>query len=721
MPSLLFCLLAAAIASAAPIQFTGGRLVGSVAVRPGSAVEVPQVPVATNGTTFFTAWVADRNGDTAVFGARLALDGTLLDPLGLRLASTDASYGSAGVVWNGREWVVFGPESAGIVVTRVTSDGAVTSTRHIAEPGVFLVNTAMWNGSQYALIIREKTSSGAVVTKLLVLAPNLAIEKTRALNEESARAGGVSLATDGTAFLLVWEVYKGAENYVVAQRLDSTGRATEEPRVVPLGAEPSGQYLGSFWPAVSWNGSGYTIVWMGSGIWGITMNALGEFGTPFRITGEQGSFPSIAWDGTQHVVTWTHVAYGSDVQFHLRGARVTPSGEVTPLPTLSTSGAGEAQAALAANHPQSGSNPSGFLGIWFGDVFSGNRHASLTNRYFDQVRPLLAAGATKVLTTWGEGSGIYAARLGDGGASLDGAGILVGLTSRNEQLIPQVVASNGEVYLVVWQASNEIRFARLSEDGTLIDPVGGVRLTDSGATIVGASDGRDFVVAWTENREGLNLYTLRIPAGGAVDLTPRQLTPSKLIQSAEAMLWTGDSYALVWQEAFVDGSGQNQRISPLDRAGSLLGTAVIGAKLNVLGAELAGNELLLAFASTGGTFTQRFNVFGDPISERMLITREALPAILAPTEIGFALLYQRGETVTATLLDRLGNRASDPLIVFKGDMIQLTDAIFARGTTWLAWTAPAAVTNTSQPLRRALTGEITDSLPPGRRRPSGVR
>lgn len=688
--STLLISLCAAAAFASPLDFSGPRMVADVAARPTSGGEAPIVPVATNGSTFFTAWVADHNGDTAIFGARLALDGRLLDPLGLRLTSTDVSYGTAGVVWNGQEYVVFAPSTAGVIAVRVTTSGSVVGRAVIREPGLFLVNSAVRNGSRYALIVREKDPSGVVIAKLLVLASDFEVESTRALNDAVSHTAGASLATDGLGLLLVWENYTDQRDVVLAQRLDANGTPVEGERAVPLGPPAAGGYLGSFWPAASWNGSGYTIVWMSSGIWGLTMSAAGEFGTPFPITSQRASFPSIAWNGSEHLVTWTSAAFAADGTFHLDGARVSPAGQVTPLATLAASDVGEAQAALAAN-------PSGYLGIWFGDVFSGPSHASLSNRYYDQFHPLLAAGSTNVLATWSEGGGVYAARLGAGGEGLDGTGIVVARARRDEEVVPLVAVSNGQVYLVAWRnASHEIRLARIGEDGALLDPPGGTLLSGNAGAAVGASDGDDFVLVWSAEEK---LFSLRIPAGGPVEGERKQLPWVKLEQTPLAMLWTGSRYALVWEEQ------QSQRFSPLDRDGNLLGTGIIGFGLEVFGMERTGSDLLLAYTSDA-TYTQRFTFDGTPVTERMLVSAQRLPGILTETQSGFAIVYPDYDGVSALLLDHFGIKESPPVTIFHGREVDLTDAIFARGAAWLAWTAPAAVTNTSQPLRRALTGQL---------------
>lgn len=697
--------------SASAVEIAAERPIASPARRAASGYATPVVPLGTNGTTFFTAWVETRNGENAVYGTRVASNGRVLDPNGLRLAATDATFGKTAVLWNGRDYVVFAPESTGLVVAQLRGgDRLLPIDVHIAEPGLFLVDDALWNGSHYVLLIRGKNAAGTVIAKLLVISPDFSVERTLPLNDGTAATAAMSLVADGSGFLLVYETYNGTSDTVFVQHFDAAGALVGERRIVPVGA-PGTRMFGSYWPAAAPNGNGgLTIVWMNGRIYGITMAADGTFGAAFPVSDEEGTFPSIAWNGREHLVTWTHTAGGADGMFRLDGARISPSGAITPAVILGTSNLGWAQATLAAI-------PSGFLGVWFGNVIGDAEHDALASRFYAQQGPLLAAGSSTLLAAWGEGGSIYAARLRPDGTPLDGAGIRLALPQPTESVAPLAVASTGRVYLVAWRRGDgQVAISRMREDGTLLDPDGGTALTSPGTSLVAASDGVDFLLVWSN---GGTLTSLRIPAEGAIPPPPAAPFASRFAETPLALKWNGSTYSLLWQQALEGEPIQQQRLSPLARDGRLLGTAIIGVNLAVHGMEITGDELLVAYTSGSTTYTQRFSRSGDPSSERAPVLSHTAAPILAPTRDGFALLYKNGDFVEALLLDPAGLPRAFPTIALRKPDVQLSDAIFAHGVTRVAYTAPQRIDVALEPLVRAFTGELRlegTSAAAGRRR-----
>jgi len=704
---MLATLLVLGFAVSAPALVLGHeQAVSSPVRRPGSGVAVPQVPLATDGATFFTAWVANRNGLNAVYGTRLGSDGAVLDPGGVVLAPTDASFGTTAVVPAGRDFVVFAPESRGLVVARVRDGVRINAPRHVPELGVFLVNSAASNGAHYVLVVREKNAAGTVIAKVLVLDLDFAVEQSLALNDASSATAGVALVNDGSEFVLVYENYSGPADAVYVQRLDSSGTPTGERRTVPTGSAAGSAFLGRFWPAITANGNGFTIVWMAGGVRGVTMSSAGVFGQPFRITAEEASFPSIAWNGREQLVTWTHVAVAAYGTFQLDGARIDASGDIVPTGMLSASSLGQAPAALAGV-------PAGFFGIWFGNVFGDGARDSLTSRFFDQNGPLLAAGSTNVLAAWGEGGGIYAGRLAPDGTPLDGGGIQLAPPEADQALAPMAIASNGRVSLVAWRRSDgQLAISRISEAGGVLDPSGGTLLTVPLVNVVAASDGVDFLLVWSS--EG-TLASLRIPAEGMIPSAPQTGVVAHSYDAPVALRWNGVTYSLLWQQQLEGDSSEQQRLSPLDRDGRILGTAVIGVNLTIAGIEPTGNELLVAYTSGARTYTQRFSRAGDPASERVPIVDGTVQATLTRSRDGFALFYENGTAIDARLLDVHGNPQGSSTIFRKPDA-QLSHAIFALGTTWLAYTAPQFIAQAKASPRRVFTGQLENVDSPGRRR-----
>jgi hypothetical protein len=694
--ALLPLLLASLSASA--LDIGGERPVSPRVPRPASGFQSPLVPLATNGTTFFTAWIETRDGENAIYGTRLSGDGRSLDPAGLRLAATDASFGKTAVLWSGRDYLVFAPESAGIVVAHVRGgEHVVAFTDHIPDAGAFGIDAAVWNGSHYVLTVRGKTPAGAVVAKVLILSPDFSIERTLPLNDETSATAATALVTDGSGFLTVWENYTATTDTVFIQHFDPSGRPSGDRIVVPTGTDGR-RMFGSYWPAVAPNGNGgYTIVWMNGSIHGINLSAEGTFGAAFAVSEEEGTFPSIAWNGREHLVTWTHDAPSADGMFHLDAARISPSGAIVQTGTLATTNLGWAQATLTGI-------PTGFLGVWFGNVIGDAEHGTLASRVYLQNGPRLAAGSSTTLVAWGEGGGIYAARFTPEGLPLDGEGIRLGLPQADELVAPLSVASNGKVYLVAWRRGDgQVAVSRITEEGTLLDPSGGTLLTSPGTSLVAASDGQDFLLVWSN---GGTLTSLRVPAEGAIAEAEHPQPALRFAETPLALIWNGSNYSLLWQQALEGDPNQQQRLSPLARDGSFLGTGILGVHLVMHGVQLAGDELLVAYTSGETTYTQRFSRAGDPVSDRVQVLVRTMPPLLARTRDGFALIFQNGNELDAVLLDAKGLPQTARTTVLRRTGVLLTDAVFAHGMTRLAYTAPERVEGADTPLARAFTGEL---------------
>ncbi len=86
----------------------------------GTFQTIPRV--ATDGSSFFVAW----SEGASVYGARVARDGRVLDPEGIRISD---SSGAADVDWSGTAWIVVaGDREFQIVATRISPGGIVLDT-----------------------------------------------------------------------------------------------------------------------------------------------------------------------------------------------------------------------------------------------------------------------------------------------------------------------------------------------------------------------------------------------------------------------------------------------------------------------------------------------------------------------------------------------------------------------------------------------------------------
>ena len=115
--------------------------------------------LATSGDGFLAAWVDTRGG---VFVARLAADGTVLDPSGIFLDTWPD--GSPAVAWTGRSYVVVWQRDAYVYASTVTSDGVVSQPRLVAlDPGEVRVAST---GSTILITVRTPAATTAYLLDL---------------------------------------------------------------------------------------------------------------------------------------------------------------------------------------------------------------------------------------------------------------------------------------------------------------------------------------------------------------------------------------------------------------------------------------------------------------------------------------------------------------------------------------------------------------------------
>jgi MYXO-CTERM domain-containing protein len=258
----------------------GGVPVGGGAVAPASTASSQDVRgVATDGHDFFVIWADTRDPQSegkALYGARVAADGTPLDAEGIEITTGIADVAS--VVFDGANYVV-------------------TWTEHTGGEG---------DGSPFRFV--RVTPAG----ERLDLAP----EPELLASPDYTMAS----ASDGTHTLLVGEDYNSAKSVLAAVLVDQQGKAVSD--VVDIVTED--QPLFVFEPAVSFDGAGYLVVWNGGQeVRAQRIGADGALvGGHIPITSGPGIYhATTGFGGGNHLVLWEDAA-------GIFATRVTPAGEV---------------------------------------------------------------------------------------------------------------------------------------------------------------------------------------------------------------------------------------------------------------------------------------------------------------------------------------------------------------------------------------------------------
>jgi hypothetical protein len=305
-------------------------------------------------------------------------------------------------------------------------------------------------------------------------------------------------AFDGERWLAVWVEQKGLrENDIRGVVLDAQGVPVAPAFTICSAA--GYQNL----PAVCAADSGWLVAWQDyrtggqlDKLYAARVTRTGEVldpdGLPVATSSNVNRYPAIAFDGTNWmVVFWTWVT--DDENYHIYGARVTPSGAV-----LDPNGFDIVQIVYGIgwnNHISLGLAFDGmnYLMVW-PDYRNGQYDiygARVTPSGFvldpngftvcraggDQEFARLAFGNDRYLAVWHDiraGDNVYATLVDPGGASTDTVGIRISTAS--DGAFDPAVTFAGENFLVGWTDTSagdrDVFLARVSPTGDVLDPSG---------------------------------------------------------------------------------------------------------------------------------------------------------------------------------------------------------------------------------------------------------
>jgi len=172
-----------------------------------------------------------------------------------------------------------------------------------------------------------------------------------------------------------------------------------------------------------------------------------------------------------------------------------------------------------------------------------------------------------------------------------------------ERRRPEVAASN-EHFLAVWEDArvnpNQPRLwaARVTRGGLLLDPTGIFITSFAEGSLIGthirsvASDGTDFLVAWSDDNGSLGLA--KVTADGKVVIAP----DPRMGGENAILLWTGHLYAIfVTDRPTVPFVGGGVGAAAVDRDGNVLVRSSVGIQsVRSISAVLNGNGGAIYFA-----------------------------------------------------------------------------------------------------------------------------
>jgi phosphoribosylformylglycinamidine (FGAM) synthase PurS component len=387
-----------------------------------------------------------------------------------------------------------------------------------------------------------------------------------------------AVAFDGTNFLVVWGDFRSTSIYP-----DIYGaRVTPQGTVLDLAGfviSQAANYQGK--PALAYDGANFLVVWddkrNGSvDVYGSRVTPEGVVLDPAGIgistAAENQGTPTIAFDGTNFLVTWQDYRSGP----HIYGARITPAGGVLdPAGFVISHGTGtEGLPALAFD----GAN---YLVVWQdsrnatfdvygsrvtpGGVVLDSVDTAISTAGGAQGDPAIGFDGEDFLVVWEDvrnsSCDIYGSRVTPEGEVLDMAGVAIS-TASGRQWCP-ALDFDSENFLVTWEDERNGPFdvygARVTRQGSVLDPSGLVisQAVDNQTFPALGFDGANFLVVWADERGGrdLDIYGTRVtPQWSVIDSTGIAISTTTGFQESPATAFDGVNFLVVWRDERTDGT-----------------------------------------------------------------------------------------------------------------------------------------------------------------------
>jgi hypothetical protein len=484
--------------------------------------------------TYFAVWQDGfaSNLPTAIRGARFAADGSMLDdpaitiadpgqPLALPAVAFDGAHFF--VVWQGPSTLSTGGQGTGVFGALVDpATGKPGSTFPVVADRGYQTQAVVAGGGGVALVcwtalpaptIRcSAYQNGAPVSTLSdVLVSDVLNGKVPAV------AWGGPTANN---FLVAWEVF--ANPYPISIRAATVSASGASPSVAvntPPAACASFPYCQVADPTVVSDGSTYLVLWSDQrdafggvlDLWGHTLSFAGA------PTGADVRFARNTMTNVNHTQA---LATGAN-QFFLVWEEVDPASGLSTQygGRYNAAGMGDGNGFLLSSAP---AQPNFTLPS---DAASDSRRTAIAIDAMGHVQTAWSGGLDAVT-----GSDVFALPTDLAGAPSTLPAVASTLVSvgRNYQRAARSVATNGQLFLVVWEDDRnanttgvDLYGMRFGLDGKPLDAAPFVISNAPGdqfTPAVAALSGGDFLVAWSDGRSisNFDLYAARVGMNGTV-------------------------------------------------------------------------------------------------------------------------------------------------------------------------------------------------------------
>lgn len=220
--------------------------------------------LASNGSQFYTVWIAQPDVTIIVAGSRISTAGVMLDGTGVDISQANPPdpYTAPRVVWDGTNWkVTWGYQ--GVSVARVDTNGQVLDPGGIAVAGLSTGPTAPSpsGGLEIVWDVFDISLANSYDVEAASISAGNVAGPTQALSTGAPAQVVPDVAVGSAGYMVVYRSDISGGRRIVAQPLDMTGNPLT---TAPLELDAGDSTNGPGAPTVAWNGALYLVVWNNS-------------------------------------------------------------------------------------------------------------------------------------------------------------------------------------------------------------------------------------------------------------------------------------------------------------------------------------------------------------------------------------------------------------------------------------------------------------------------
>jgi hypothetical protein len=332
--------------------------------------------LAANGTDFFAAWVDGRDHNLDVYGSRITGAGVVSDPSGIRITSGLNPRGSSAIAWDGTNFLVVWQDrrsssSYDIYAARIAPDGTVLDPDGIPVSTLSddeITPAVAWDGTNFLVVWEDGRNYNNGPGPLCTSCNDIYGARVGADGTVADPLGmPISVADKNqTSPKVAWN----GQNYLVTYTLLGDTRQDVQGAFMSaageIGANDFDIATSAGGSTVASNGTDFLVAWTSvaqadQDIYGATVTATGTVLAPIPISTAASvqTGASAVWNGTNYLVAWTDDRSGAGGDVY--GTRITGAGQLigSAATGIPISTAANDQGAVAT-----ASDGSGFIVLW---------------------------------------------------------------------------------------------------------------------------------------------------------------------------------------------------------------------------------------------------------------------------------------------------------------------------------------------------------------------